>query len=345
MLQYRVFIKDCLDLSGMPIANQPCSSFTINRDLLTSARSNFEVIQIPDNIKEGDILSLVDPYGTILYTGVISSVDTAIETEQILNIFNDQWLWKNPSSNTIEGKLNSIITSDFINSEDPLIKKKFPFRISVESSTIGSFKPQENPYVINFMEFINELYDLYGVIVDIDIPFNPETPIIHIKKATHTAMKVGNNVVAVRNLTPFNEIFETNRLFIYNQEGTTLRGAYYGTTDGITTNANNPLRLPVVNTKYIFDSEETLENIKNENIQNQMYNHRITFDLILDNNLYNFFDWELGMVISIWYNALYYDSIFTGYSISKKENEDMGTVQITCGKVRNKLTEIINGYK
>lgn len=183
------------------------------------------------------------------------------------------------------------------------------------------------------------------MIVDINIPFNQGTPTIEILKPSYGSIKVGNNVNVVRNLTPFTEVFETNKLVIYNQEGTTLRGTYYGTTDGITTNASNPLRLPVIKTTFIFNTDDSLDDIKNDNLQEQMLNHKITFDLILDNSIYSFYEWKLGMPIDVWYNGQYFQTDYTGYSMIKNENENLGSVQITCGKVRNKLTEILNGYK
>lgn len=344
MYPYRVFIKDCLNLGGMPIANSVCLTFTINKDLLSVATSDFTLLNMPTNIKEGDILGLSDPYGTVIYTGVIKSIGDNIQCRAITSIFNDNWKYHDTSDSTIEGKIKRIIEDDFINSSDPMVSDRFPFTVSVSSSTSGTIEAKDDTAVMDFQTFLMNMYNVYGVITDIKVPFNG-TPTIELKQATHSSIKVGNNALPIQNMTPLTEVFETNKLVIYDKEGTTLRGTYYTTSQGITTNANDPLRLPVTKTKFIFNTDDALNDIKQENLQEEIYNHKITFDLLLNNGLYDFYDWELGMPIEVWYNGEYYNTIFTKYSMSKEMNVDVTSVSITCGKVRNTLTEKLNSYE
>lgn len=356
MLQYRVFIKDCLDLVNLPVANEICTAFSIKRDLMGNATSTFTVLNKSGNIKEGDILGLIDPYGTILYTGVIKSIGEDIECTQMLSLFDDNWKWYDPTATTIEGKIQDIIQTDFINSTDVLVRQKFPFDITVTSQTEGTFeqhtqtKTEEGEqveytsqrYVQNLEDFLYELYDTWNVIVDIQVPFGAERPTITIGQPTSESVKVGNNVLPILNMTPFTEVFEKNRLFIYDKDGAELRAVYYGTKEGITQDASNPLRLPVINSYYVFSSDAVIEDVVSEHLQEQMLNHKITFSLLLDNNLYSFFDWQLGMPFEIWWNTQYFSTIFTAYSINKDINQEMEIVDITCGKVRNTLTAIFN---
>lgn len=343
MYQYRVFIKDCLNISGLPIANSVCLSFNISKDLLSTATSSFTLYENPTNIKEGDILGLVDPFGTVIYNGVINSIGESISCRGITSIFNDNWKWRSVTSpSTIEGKLRSIIISDFKNSSDPMVSDRFPFTVTAVSSTTGSFETKEDTYVVNFEKFITDIYDQYGIITDIQIPFGSGTPTIQLKQATHPSIKIGNNVLPVRNMTPLTEVFETNKLVIYDREGANIRQTYYTTSSGITTNASSPLRLPVTKTKFVFNTDDDLDDIKRENLQEEIYNHKIDFELILKNGLYDFYDWELGMPLEIWFNGAYYSTIFTKYSMEKALNVDVSTVKITCGKVRNSLTERLN---
>ena len=343
MFPYRVFIKDCLSLDGLPIANSVCLSFSITKDLLSIATSSFTLLEMPTNIKEGDVLGLVDPYGTVIYTGVINSIGEQISCSDITAIFNDNWKYHDNSQTTIEGKIKKIIEDDFINSSDPMVSDRFPFSVTASSATSGTIETKDDTAVMDFQTFLMNMYNVYGVITDIKIPFNG-SPTIELKQATHQSIKVGNNVLPVQNMTPLTEVFETNKLVIYDKEGTTLRGTYYTTTQGITTNANDPLRLPVTKTKFIFNTDDALDDIKQENLQEEIYNHKINFDLLLNNGLYDFYDWELGMPLEIWYNGEYYSTIFTKYSMSKDMNVDVTSVSITCGKVRNTLTEKLNSY-
>lgn len=341
---YRAFIKDCLDLSGLPIANSVCLSFSITKDLLSVATSTFNLLYMPTNIKNGDVLGLVDPYGTLIYTGVINSIGSEISCRAITSIFNDNWKYHDNSQTTIEGKIKKIIEDDFIDSSDPMVADRFPFTVTASSSTSGTIESKDDTTIMDFESFLMNMYNAYGVITDIRVPFNG-SPTIELKQATHPSIKVGNNALSIQNMTPFTEVFETNKLVIYDQEGTTLRGTYYTTTQGITTNKNDPLRLPVTKTKFIFDTDTPLDDIKQENLQEEIYNHKISFDLLLNNGLYDFYDWELGMPLEIWFNGAYYNTIFTSYSMSKDMNVNVTSVSITCGKVRNTLTEKLNSYE
>ncbi len=345
MYQYRIFVKDCLALDDLPIANSICLTFNVNRDLLSAATSDFTLLDVPTNIKNGDVLGLVDPFGTVIYTGVINSIGSTISCRQATAMFNDQWKWHDPSQTTIEGKLKAIIEADFVNSSDPMIADRFPFTVTTSSTTSGTFEAQEATFTTDFEAFLMQMYDQHGVITEISVPFGDVTPTITLKKATHSAVKIGNNVQVIQNLTPITEVFETNKLVIYNAEGDTLRGAYYTTPQGITTSSSSPLRLPVTKTKFIFDTDTPLDEIRDQNLQEEIYNHRISFDMVLNNNLYDFFDWELGMPIQVWYNGAYYSTIFTKYNLRKEINTDVAAVSVTCGKVRNTLTELLNDRK
>lgn len=352
MQQYRIFVKDSLDLTNRPVSTVICPSFTIKRDLLGSASSTFAPLEIDSNVKEGDVLGLIDPYGTIVYTGVIKSIGDTIQTQQLLELFNDKWKWYDPSATTIEEKIQTIIEQDYINSSDPMITARFPFTVSTSSATEGTFEQHtvtvdqqevaSQKYVTNLMKFLYELYEQWGVIVDIQIPYEPGTPTITIGQATTNSVKIGNNALPIQNMTALTEIFETNRLLIYNKDGDTLRATYYGTTGGITDDADDPLRLPVTKTAYVFDTDKDVNEIVSEHLQEEMLNHKLEFDMLLDNKLYSFFDWELGMPFEVYFNSAYYSTIFTGYSMTRRTDHDATAVHIVCGKVRNSLTDIIN---
>lgn len=364
MQQYRCFFKDCFDLTGMPIANEVCTNFTINRDILSNKTSTFALLDYPGNIKEGDILGLVDPYGTIIYEGVINSISDYIETGDMISLFDDTWRWWDPSDTTIEEKIKAIIETDFVNSSDPLIQEKFPFTVTTTSSTSGTFEQHtytkrtkvENEdgttetveteeislkYTQNLMNFLLDLYDLWGVSVRIFVPVSGN-PTITVGKPSTDPIKIGNNVMCITNLLPLTEIVETNKLLIYNDEGDTLRATYYVARDGITTDGDNPLRLPIVNTEYVFDTDTEISEIVEQQLQAELLNHKITFDLLIHNNLYNFWDWELGQTVELWYNEQYFNTIYTAFTLTKMDNQDITTVSVTCGKVRNKLTDIFS---
>lgn len=100
-LKTRAYIKDQMNLSGKPKAYITIDSFTVRQDLMTTANSSFTTISdLPENISEGDVLTLMNPYGKKRYYGVITSIDTnskTIQTSQIQNLFAGQWVYDLPS--------------------------------------------------------------------------------------------------------------------------------------------------------------------------------------------------------------------------------------------------------
>ena len=70
-----------------------------------------------------------------------------------------------------------------------------------------------------------------------------------------------------------------------------------------------------------------------------MYNHKLTFTLIIKNFIYEFGDFNLGGELEVWFDDDYYDTILTGYQIKKKSNQNISQVDFVCGKVRTALTK------
>lgn len=340
MRPYRVFFKDCLKLNEMAKGEVVCLSFNIERDALETATSSFTVKSVPDNVNEGDVLGLVDPYGTILYLGVINSIDErVINTSQIESLFNDNWLYWSPSTSTIETAIMSIIETDFKGSDDPIMSSKYNFTLITETSTSGSLISEDQ--VINFEQFIYEMFNSFGVRLYFDIPYSSGTPKITIANRTYETMKIGNNVQAITSFTPTTSVQELNKLKIYSSENV-YRGTWYMTPNGATDDEEDPNRLPVVNTQFVF-SDDPIDDIVAEYFSTEMYNHYIEFQMLLDNKLYDFYSMELGTPLQIFLNEDYYESIYTGYSLSKEENGGLDYAIMKCGKVRVALTSKLLG--
>ena len=47
------------------------------------------------------------------------------------------------------------------------------------------------------------------------------------------------------------------------------------------------------------------------------------------------------VIKDIYHNDDYYDSVLTGYEIKKNSNQNITDVQMVCGKVRVKLTNLL----
>lgn len=353
MYQYRVFVKDCLNLSGLVKSNINCLSFQIKRDLLEKATSTFNLEYIDPNIEVGDVLGLYDMYGTNYFIGVIDEID--VESNQVTctsNISYFKYLWLYDPLRSETGSTEELIKKEFenvfINSNDYLMRAKYnEIDISTITTSVNHLLPlKDDNTTEDFEDFIYNCYANFDIICDFKAYFEqtPPTLTIDASAINRAPIKIGNNYNAISNFKINTDTFENNKLVIYNNDGTELRGVYYGSTGGITQDDESPLRLKKINNVIVFSDDE-LELVVAQNLSNNMYNHKITFDLVLDNQLYDFFDlFKLGCPIEIYFNGVYYNTIFTGYEYIKEENQRVSAVSVTCGKVRNSLTSKLLRY-
>ncbi|MEG0093149.1 MAG: hypothetical protein RR945_02165 [Erysipelotrichaceae bacterium] len=341
MVQYRAFIKDRTDIGGYSVGSSDLriTSFTIKKDALNKAVSTIAVMNIPPVVKEGDILCVYSPQGKTIYQGVITKLGATIQCDQIESLFDDNWLWNDLKKEILEENIKGIIENDFKNSSDPILKKIFSFDIQVISNTKIKLPSQEPNYVKNFTKFIYELFDKYSIRFVFDIDFAPGQPILKIGREDSTKIKFSNNVNSVLNISRVTEIYETNKLVIYSEDGS-HRGTFFGTRSGITDNPNQLDRFPKIKTNIVF-SEDDFNIIKAQNLRNQMYNHEIKVEMVLDNKIYNFWSFKLGQEFDIFVGRDYFNTILTGYELRYK-NGAMDTVSLTFGKVRTKLEDKLN---
>lgn len=342
---YRGFIKTINNLSGLPIGNSDLRvrNISIRRDILTSATSEFEVLGIPDEAEIGNVFGCYDEYGKIIYVGVIPNIDdNTIQTNQIISLFNDKWLWNDPQQVTIEQTVRAILQSDFQNNNDSLIADIFSqFDVNISSTGTPLLLPtQDENYVVNFMDFIFQLYQNYQILLDINIPYGASRPSITILKPNYPTIKLSNNTNTLQDFNIMQETYETNKLILYAKDGT-YRGTWYGTTQGISTSDDYTNRLPKIRTNIVF-SDDPADDIVADNLSNQMYNHKIEVNLILNNKLYNFDEFHLGQTFEIYYKGKVYNSILTGYAIEINESGASDKVTLTFGIVRVSLIDKLN---
>lgn len=342
---YRGFIKNIANLTGETIgsAQLQVKDFTIRRDLLSSSQSEFELISVPNAVTNGNIFGVYDETGKIVYTGVINSVeDNIIYTGDILNIFDDLWLYRNPHASTIENTIISIITTDFAQSRDDLVATIFSqFTLTASTSNAIDVGLESENYTVNFKDWLISLYDLYGLTVKINIPYNQTAPTMVIGIDDYPLMKLGDNTSAVRNFNITSEVQETNKLVIYGTNGS-YRASYYVTPSGITTDSSALDRIIKIKSKIVFSDLEDLNAIVSQNIEELTYNHKISLDLLLGNRLLNFDDFNLGQPFDVYvsdsyHNKQVYSTILTGYEITSDDNGKTDYVRLTFGKVRYSL--------
>lgn len=341
--KYRCSFHDRFDLAYGVKSEAEALSFSISKDLLNTSGGTVLVDKIPTNINLGDWIVIRDGAGLVLSTNIIVSYnDNVIEFEQPLSLFNFDWDYQYTENNNVELNIKSII-NNFVNDSDVLVNKVFKdFDIEVKSSSYGKFEKKEVDYVTNLETFIYSLYKKYDVKVSFIINYNQGKPKIIISKVNLPVELLADNNQQVRSIDAEVEVFETNKLIIYNEDKTVLRGIFYTSNNGITTNYNEPTRPKVIKTRYVFNTDDSVDLIKAQNIRNEIYNHKINVIMAPKGNLYNFWEWELGQQFKIFHNKKYYNSVLTGYEIKKEQNSDIQLVELIFGKVRVTLEYSIN---
>lgn len=342
MSQYRLFFKKLTDIGGMAISSSQLRirSFNLSRDLLKKTSSTFNVLEIPTAIEVGDIVGLYDEYGTVIYYGIVDSLETnSVKTNQILDIFDDNWLWHNPRLATIEQSIASIISTDYQNSYDTLMSTIYgAFALNTISSTSQTLQSQDDRYVVSFANFLYDLYEKYSIQLLFNIPYEAQAPSINIGIPVYNKLTIGNNAEIFRNFSIQTNVYETNKLVIYSEETGQYRDTWYGTTSGITDDPSALNRLQKIKTNIEY-SDDDINILKASSLRNQMYNHEISCDLVYNNRLLRFEDLRLGQETDLYYNSDYYNTVLTGYSINVNENDDISTISLKFGLVRTSLTD------
>lgn len=360
--KYNCYVKDQLDMTAAPKAFMTADSFDINEDYMTSATSRINVIDFNENINNGDVIVVYSPKGETLYQGVITSIsdDTksdnqkeeknkykykTINCSQMASFYKGTWIYKTDSKEYLEDELKSLFTeysegklrgSTYI---DTLVATRLSgIYIDCVSSTAVNLPTDDEFTEYDMEEFIYKLYQDYGIIFEFEINFSGPN-FVTIKVPTYQSISIGNNHFAIQNLSPIQTVEETNRLVIFSSNKV-YRTTYVATTNGIVeqpeTTAN---RFNITNTKVVF-SDDPVDVLIAGNLPSQMYNHKVTFDLFVENKTYEFNEFHLGMPLEIYYNGTdYYSTVLTGRSINKESNRQISIVSYTCGLVRTSLTK------
>ena len=138
--------------------------------------------------------------------------------------------------------------------------------------------------------------------------------------------------------SPITTTEETNKLVIFSSDKT-YRTTYIATTNGVVeTPSTNVNRFNVTNTAIVF-SDDAVSDIVSANLPTTMYNHKLTFDLLINNFIYTFGEFKLGGSLDVWHGEDYYNTVLTGYEIRKELNQNITDVYFICGKVRTALTK------
>lgn len=361
MQQFRAFINSYsyTDRGWLTTAWLRVMAFDINEDGLAKATSTFDVAEMPDNIAVGDIFNLCAPQGMRIYVGVIDKIeDLKITTSQAQAYYKGQWVYQTrPDITTGIGHEIMNVMTDYMNgnyynstSYDQQVRYRnshslFDTNTSFMLDSIGDISGNlpEDDRTMDFEDFLYECADRYNIGYYANgflqktagMPFS-DTLTIESKRIPNRV--ISDNSRYISNAEIISTTQEVNRLEVYSNEKA-LRQVYYATTESVTTNANDPLRIYPVVTKIVF-SDDDLNAIKEANIQAKTYNHQLKFDVELGNPYFdNTLTWRFGYPFTVSIQGHVFDTMLTGRKITKDANKDLTKITFVCGKARTSLTK------
>lgn len=356
--QYRGFIKDQLDMEAKPKAFVLAKNDNDKEDLITKATTTIQVQAMPSNVNEGDVIVLYTPKGTRYYQGVISKIsETKITCNQMASFFKGTFNKSiiNHLTNTsgIEKQIAEILMNYQegkyygVGYIDTLIAQRLgSFTVQYVSSQTSSLPKDKDDSgndkntQYDMEQFIYDMYNEYGVLCEFTVNFEG-TNYLKVFTPTYSQITIGNNQNAITNLSPITTIEQTNKLIIFNQNGS-YRTTFVARKDGEIVEAPTSIanRFEIVNTK-IVKSDDSNDTLIKANLPTKMYNHKLSFSLLTENNLYDWQDLKLGMPLHIFIDGNFFDSVLTGREIIHNENQNIKQVNYTCGMVRIDLTQQI----
>ncbi len=350
-----VYIKGQTALNQKIKSFRKVVSFDVGEDLCTTQTGTLTLETLDENISDGDIVALVDPEGYTKYYGVITAVnetENTIETKQMTAFYDDNWIYKTFNRTTIEAELKAILDNYATGKEvgsswtDQLIvREKETIVVKATTQTSGKLEAKETKTVMKLSDLIYDIYNKYGIMLKWYIPFeewdvgDTTGGSVEIFKPNYAVVKIGLDINAIKELTPSSQIEDVNRLLIYSEDGSTFRDAYVYTSNGIVSKPSSVGgRVANVNTSIVF-SDDTKATIVAANLPDTLYNHQISFNLVENNYMYSASDFNLGGRIDVYIGDSYYNSVITGYKMSKTSEQTDVSLSYTCGKVRTSLTK------
>ncbi len=334
----------------------------INEDGLEKAVSTFVVESIPSAVKVDMLVMLYTPRGRKYYQGVIESIDeTTLVCREALAYFDAPYLFHNNTNNSVLaggiftnmtqlnvqyvlecyirslawGIQNTDNSSDPSNERYNYAYKEFLYR---DNFTDVNFPLISGAEVMNFEQFLFEMFNQFGVLVNID--YRLEYPQVSFTCDYDTSvLTLGDNTDVIANLNIEIKYTDANLVFVFNSSGSSFRGLL--NYPGVDTNTEEGT---IPSKQTMIMSDDSMNTLQSQYVTND-YNHKITFQIRYPNEIINIDEMKIGQRVRFYNGGNLYDSIITGRSYSITTSEDIREVKYTLGKARSSLTSKLNQNK
>ena len=356
-------------------------SAEITTDLLQKTSTKIVLKEIPSTYQTNMLISLFNPMGKCIFNGIIRSIDgNTITCGEPMSLYDDDFLLVNNTSTnkycllySISNYLNVARSRNYYSNvtmiANPLTQRKY-YDIHITDNRM-TYLPESKVFnvgtpVINQMEstnledYIISLFNDFGVFIKTRLikgHVGSTNPTRHYFEYVpsfireNDTIQLSDNVEDITNVSISIEEMENTVLAVFNSSGSSLRG-YYGMEqngdisvyDDTYTDVQLQNFIGYQNYKIkVVTSDDDIRTLVAQELSNSKYNHKITFDLALDNSMFDIDSLFLGQPVNFYYQNRMYESVVTGISYTINENDDnVHSVKVTLGKVRTNLTSKLN---
>lgn len=347
---YRAYFKHKMALRDTFYDMVRVLSFTIKVDALSDANTTFFLERVPKAVVEGDVIILTDETGLQVYIGMVRSVNIQdVDCIQITSLFNDTVRTTSNYINSNAGRVAAAVLYQYggdythdsqiiVKTNDTMINQFMSqFTIQYDNSVTLFNLYEKTDY--NLETLFMDMFKSTGSLINIDIPLGVGVPKISFGKVVTTRkLKLIDNTHIIPIMNPIVEVSDINKLIVLNSDETSVRAIRYLTGNGVTSNPSDLTRLQVVKTKYVA-TDDSIENVISTEIPKELFNHKIEVTMNLDNSLYDFFSFKIGQTFDVFIVGDYYDTVLTGYELSKELDENLKEVKMVFGMVRTKASQ------
>lgn len=339
----------------------------ITNDGLQKSTSTIVCNEIPSAVLPTQAVVLISPRGQAIYTGIIQSVEgDTLTCREVLSVYDRDYLVNTNvfSSNifTVTRGIDELIEKAQLNTAlfgtdfDSLLTRRmaqFPpikntgvkidrslslYHENNQGSQIPNFTEIS---LINLEEYFQNLFDSFGVYVDVILygVYIVPYPIFY---KQNPGITLSDNYERVSDVNVVAEIQEANVLVIYSSSGT-LRGHYAVNTDGevVAYTLDDPSYIAYNEYKSkVVTSDDNIEMIIAQNLSNSSLNHKITFKVNFG-GLISFEQMKVGTPLDLYVGDKLYHSVITAINF-EVSTDQVDSATITLGKVRTSLTSKLN---
>lgn len=316
------------------------NDYTIEYDINFKGKSTFVLGEKP-NAEKGDLVTYND------FIGIISRVETnkayescKLHVDDINSIFDRKIILTNEnliSSTGLEDFIATVITNRWISSGDSLLNIDY-ISLTVLTHTIYYFTMETQDGLYNFLTFLGNVNQFYGIELDYTITSNQLN--ITISKKNYSEIDLD---LSASDIVEYDEVYSVDiiaKVVVKSKESNSETSYYLLNDRTISTNVNHPNRVVgdiemVVCEKNVDVYQKAVDTFKSNR-----YNHNIAFKLISNSKLYEPNQLFINRPIRI---KTKLNGVYNTFIAKMSHTLKSKVISYECGNMKVKLTDKLKG--